>query len=65
LEPRYVVVTHSYPPRMELGVGTNGMIEIFLPSYADYQFDDDLETRQDPVRDIIVTDEEVEKMFPE
>jgi hypothetical protein len=50
---------------MELGVGTNGVIEIFLPSYADYQFDDDLETRQDPVRDIIVTDEEVEKMFPE
>jgi hypothetical protein len=38
--------------------------EIFLPSYADYQFDDDLETRQDPVLDIIVTDEEVGKMFP-
>lgn len=39
--------------------------EIFLPSYADYQFDNDLETRRDPVTDIIVTDEEVGKMFPE
>ncbi|KAF2845200.1 hypothetical protein T440DRAFT_472851 [Plenodomus tracheiphilus IPT5] len=37
--------------------------EIFLPSYADYQFDD-LETRKDPVEDIILTDEEAEKMFP-
>ncbi|EUC39155.1 hypothetical protein COCCADRAFT_81145 [Bipolaris zeicola 26-R-13] len=37
--------------------------EIFLPSYADYHFDD-LECRQDPVQDIILTDEEVKNMFP-
>ncbi|KAJ4375262.1 hypothetical protein N0V83_002348 [Neocucurbitaria cava] len=37
--------------------------EIFLPSYADYHFDD-LERRQDPVQDIIVTDEEIKNMFP-
>ena len=37
--------------------------EIFLPSYADYHFDD-LERRQDPVQDIILTDEEVKNMFP-
>lgn len=37
--------------------------EIFLPSYAEYHFDD-LETRKDPVEDIILTDEEAEKMFP-
>ncbi|KAI8939002.1 hypothetical protein NX059_004846 [Plenodomus lindquistii] len=37
--------------------------EIFLPSYADYHFDD-LETRKDPVEDIILTDEEAAKMFP-
>ncbi|OAL45047.1 hypothetical protein IQ07DRAFT_232139 [Pyrenochaeta sp. DS3sAY3a] len=37
--------------------------EIFLPSYADYHFDD-LERRQDPVEDIYVTDEEVKNMFP-
>jgi hypothetical protein len=41
------------------------LVEIFLPSYADYHFDNDLETRRDPVTDIIVTDEEVGKMFPE
>jgi len=37
--------------------------EIFLPSYADYEFDD-LETRKDPVQEIILTDEEAEKMVP-
>ncbi|EOA85163.1 uncharacterized protein SETTUDRAFT_163870 [Exserohilum turcica Et28A] len=37
--------------------------EIFLPSYADYHFDD-LECRQDPVQDIILTDEEIKNMFP-
>ena len=39
-------------------------LEIFLPSYADYHFDD-LERRQDPVQDIILTEEEVGKMFPQ
>ncbi|KAF2819517.1 hypothetical protein CC86DRAFT_306735 [Ophiobolus disseminans] len=43
--------------------GFDWNLEIFLPSYADYHFDD-LERRQDPVEDIIVTEEEVEKMFP-
>ncbi len=38
-------------------------IEMFLPSYTDFQFDD-LERRQDPVEDIVVTDEEVKNMFP-
>ncbi|KAH7081828.1 hypothetical protein BKA63DRAFT_504721 [Paraphoma chrysanthemicola] len=37
--------------------------EIFLPSYADVHFDD-LERRQDPVVDVVVTDEEVQRMFP-
>ncbi|KAH6851399.1 hypothetical protein BKA58DRAFT_67962 [Alternaria rosae] len=37
--------------------------EMFLPSYVDYHFDD-LERRQDPVQDIIITDEEVRNMFP-
>ncbi|RMZ72056.1 hypothetical protein GMOD_00007047 [Pyrenophora seminiperda CCB06] len=37
--------------------------EIFLPSYADYHFDD-LERRQDPVQDIILTEEEIKNMFP-
>jgi hypothetical protein len=38
--------------------------EIFLPSYADYHFDD-LERRQDPVEDIILTEEEVRRMVPQ
>jgi hypothetical protein len=42
-----------------------GTTEIFLPSYADYHFDTELERRQDPVAEIIVTDEEVGRMFPE
>ncbi|KAF2477849.1 uncharacterized protein BDR25DRAFT_275323 [Lindgomyces ingoldianus] len=37
--------------------------EIFLPSYADYHFDD-LERKQDPVQDIHVSDEEIANMFP-
>ncbi|KAH3967482.1 hypothetical protein HBI56_032500 [Parastagonospora nodorum] len=47
------------------GQGFDWNQEIFLPSYADYHFDNDLETRRDPVTDIIVTDEEIGKMFPE
>jgi len=41
----------------------DGATEMFLPSYADFHFDD-LERRQDPVEDIVVTDEEVKNMFP-
>lgn len=41
----------------------NSITEMFLPSYADFHFDD-LERRQDPVEDIVVTDEEVKNMFP-
>jgi hypothetical protein len=37
--------------------------EIFLPSYADVHFDD-LEHKQDPVEDIVLTDEEVAKILP-
>jgi len=45
------------------GLMTVCATEMFLPSYVDYHFDD-LERRQDPVKDIIVTDEEVRNMFP-
>lgn len=40
-----------------------GRADIFLPSYADYE-SSELERRQDPVQDIILTDEEVASMFP-
>ncbi|KAF1916374.1 hypothetical protein BDU57DRAFT_450293, partial [Ampelomyces quisqualis] len=39
--------------------------EIFLPSYADFHFDTELETRRDPVAEIVLTEEEVRGMFPE
>lgn len=38
--------------------------ELFLPSYADYE-SQNLERKQDPVQDIILTDEEVAAMFPQ
>lgn len=38
--------------------------ELFLPSYADYEAQD-LERKQDPVEEIVLTDEEVAAMFPQ
>ncbi|KAF2835647.1 hypothetical protein M501DRAFT_997789 [Patellaria atrata CBS 101060] len=38
--------------------------EIFLPSYADHHFSD-LERKQDPVYDIILTDEEAASILPQ
>lgn len=57
--------TMLYTPGVHQRLVANAslIIEIFLPSYADYHFDD-LERRQDPVEDIIVTEDEVRKMFP-
>lgn len=36
---------------------------MFLPSYVDYDFID-LERKQDPVEDIILTQEELDNMLP-
>ncbi|EDU44670.1 hypothetical protein PTRG_11620 [Pyrenophora tritici-repentis Pt-1C-BFP] len=62
------VHTYKFTPsanRFEYGsYGSNSSsVKIFLPSYADYHFDD-LERRQDPVQDIILTEEEIKNMFP-
>jgi hypothetical protein len=38
--------------------------ELFLPSYVDYD-SQDLERRQDPVQDIVLTEEEIAAMFPQ
>lgn len=38
--------------------------ELFLPSYADHD-SQDLEHKQDPVQDIILTDEEAAAMMPQ
>lgn len=50
-------------PEFDNDIADDSLIEIFLPSYADYHFDD-LERKQDPVEDIVVTDEEIANMFP-
>lgn len=73
LESGYVFLVVCFPDLREKGcisgnswntlLITSVCTEIFLPSYADYHFDD-LECRQDPVQDIILTDEEVKNMFP-
>lgn len=57
-------------PRLTCGVYGSRLLtrmartELFLPSYADYE-SRDLERKQDPVQDIILTDEEVAAMFPQ
>lgn len=38
--------------------------ELFLPSYADYE-SQNLERKQDPVQDIVLTEEEIAAMFPQ
>lgn len=40
------------------------LVELFLPSYLDYEFES-LERRQEPVEDIILTDEEAAAFLPQ
>lgn len=40
------------------------MVDIFLPSYMDYD-NSDLEHRPDPVEEIVLTDEEAASIFPQ
>jgi hypothetical protein len=43
---------------------TTKSTEIFLPSYIDHDFGD-LELKQEPVQDIILTDEEAAALLPQ
>ncbi|KAK5108503.1 hypothetical protein LTR62_008243 [Meristemomyces frigidus] len=56
------------PPRLVTCVkseqGFDWNQELFLPSYANYD-SQELETRQDPVEDIVLTDEEAAAMMPQ
>ena len=40
-----------------------GLLEIFLPSRSDQ--DSPLETKKDPVHEILLTDSEIQSMFPQ
>ncbi|KAB2580025.1 hypothetical protein DIS24_g3442 [Lasiodiplodia hormozganensis] len=66
-EHTVINVGHPDAPRLITCVrssqGFDWNQDIFLPSYADYE-SSELERRQDPVQDIILTDEEVASMFP-
>ncbi|KAF2876783.1 hypothetical protein BDV95DRAFT_561557 [Massariosphaeria phaeospora] len=66
-EHTVINVGDSESPRLiscvKASQGFNWNQEIFLPSYADYDFDD-LERKQDPVQDILISDEEVGQLFP-
>jgi hypothetical protein len=53
----------NYGIRHSADADSYPQIEIFLPSYANYDFQN-LETKRDPVQEIVVTDEEVANMFP-
>ncbi|TKA30342.1 hypothetical protein B0A50_02569 [Salinomyces thailandicus] len=68
----YTVVNlahHDGPPRLVTCVkssqGFDWNQELFLPSYADYDYDSTaLEHKQDPVQDIVLSDEEAAAMLP-
>ncbi|KAH9827542.1 inosine-5'-monophosphate dehydrogenase [Teratosphaeria destructans] len=58
---------HDGPPRLVTCVkssqGFDWNQELFLPSYVDYE--QDLEHRQEPVQDIVLTDEEAAAILPQ
>ncbi|GAB7324770.1 hypothetical protein MBLNU13_g08621t1 [Cladosporium sp. NU13] len=67
-EHTVVDLGHSGTPRLvscvKRGQGFDWNQELFLPSYVDYD-SQDLERRQDPVEDIVLTEEEIAAMFPQ
>jgi len=67
----HIVVNVGSPEQVRLitcvksSQGFEWSSEIFLPSYANDRDSRDLERRQDPVEDIIVTDEEIANWLPQ
>lgn len=53
------------PARPDAAAYDAVMIELFLPSYAKHGEAQHLETKQDPVEDIVLTDEEADAMLPQ
>ncbi|KAM0704312.1 hypothetical protein Q7P35_008545 [Cladosporium inversicolor] len=66
-EHTVVDLGHGGTPRLvscvKRGQGFDWNQELFLPSYVDYD-SQDLECKQDPVQDIVLTEEEIAAMFP-
>jgi hypothetical protein len=61
LESRYDTNPHH---ARELLLTASSLTELFLPSYADYD-SHDLEHKQDPVHEVILTDEEAAALLPQ
>jgi len=61
--PPCIFMTFGGPSRVFRGGKLIVDTEIFLPSHANFDFGN-LERKQDPVQEIVVTDEEVANMFP-
>ncbi|KAK7552431.1 hypothetical protein IWX47DRAFT_910404 [Phyllosticta citricarpa] len=61
----HIVVNVGHPdaPRLVL-TAAPALLDIFLPSYADYDTSD-IDRRPDPVDEITLTDEEIADMFPQ
>lgn len=58
------LISHGIPIRRTSMISDMLQSELFLPSYADYE-SQDLERKQDPVQDIVLTEEEIAAMFPQ
>lgn len=55
--------TVSEEARLSWQTVANIRVEMFLPPYLSHRFED-LEHKQEPVKDIIVTDEEIANLLP-
>lgn len=65
LESRCVYDTSTTAPSCQDRLINDEPTELFLPSYADYDYDSTaLEHKQDPVQDIVLSDEEAAAMLP-
>lgn len=64
MESRYV--PQLFTPLVPGITVTNWIIvlEIFLPSYVECDFES-LERKREPVHEIVLSDEEIESMFPQ
>ena len=65
LESRYAWLSNSKACLQLLTSGSFVTADIFLPSYASHHDSSELERKQDPVDDIVLTDEEAAAMFPQ
>jgi hypothetical protein len=64
MESRYVAQSITPPPQDVQSLTSLSLPEIFLPSYVECDFES-LERKRDPVHEIVLSDEEIQSMFPQ